>query len=222
MTTANEFTLRMAHLSYWCALVFLLILASLHFIKAEIDPSWNFISEYQVGKAGWMMSLAFASLALSCIFLCIALWPQLKNIVGIIGLLLLLISATGMIIAAIFKTDALNTSPELITEHGKLHQLGAMLDSIPFASILISFSLVRKYESWKRSKSIIIWATVAVWLGLLVFIGTMAALFPTDGKFGPAVLLGWQNRIMIITQCLWLAIIARQAVRINSIVSVPV
>jgi hypothetical protein len=34
--------------------------------------------------------------------------------------------------------------------------------------------------------------------------------FPADGKFGPNVLVGWQNRIMIVTQAIWLAIIERQ------------
>ena len=214
--SAATISYRFARLSLWCALAFLTLLAALHFIEPEIDPSWNFISEYQVGKFGWLMSLAFLSLALSCVFLVIALWSQQKNVVGKIGLLLLLVSAVGMIIAAVFPTDPINTSPESITAHGKLHQLGAMLDSIPFASVLISIGLIRRNESWKHSKTILLWSTILVWAGLFVFIGSMIALFPADGKFGPAVLLGWQNRIMIVTQCLWLAIVAWQSMKINS------
>src|SRR6187549_1462121 len=137
--------LNLADWSFWTSIAFIAILALLHFIKPEIDPSWNFISEYQVGRFGWLMQLAFLSLALSCIFLVVSLWKQV-NITGKIGLVMLMISATGMIIAAIFKTDPLNTSPELVTQSGKLHQLGAMLDQLPFATIFISISLFRKKE----------------------------------------------------------------------------
>ena len=41
------------------------LLAALHFIKPELDPSWHFISEYAIGDYGWMMVVAFLSLALS-------------------------------------------------------------------------------------------------------------------------------------------------------------
>jgi hypothetical protein len=205
----------MANLSYRLALTFLVLLAALHIIQSDVDPSWNFISEYQVGRFGWLMSAAFLAMALSCISLSVALW-QPSGVIGKIGLLLLLVSAAGMIMAAVFKTDPLNTSPEHVTSSGALHQMGAMLDSIPFASLLISLNLVRRHKAWKQSKSLLLWSTLAVWLGLIVFIVSMAILFPADGKFGPGVLLGWQNRIMIVTQCLWLAIVAREAVKINA------
>jgi hypothetical protein len=32
---------------------------SLHLIKPEFDPSWRLISEYEVGRFGWLMTLAF-------------------------------------------------------------------------------------------------------------------------------------------------------------------
>lgn len=194
--------------SYWTAIGFITILVLLHFIKQDIAPSWNFISEYEIGRFGWLMQIAFFSLALSCIFLVLALWKPL-NIVGKIGLIMLMISATGMIIAAICKTDALNTPPDLITQSGKLHQLGAMLDQIPFAAILITISIFRKKE-WKINKLLLIITLLLIWSGFIYFVGSIKAQFPADGKFGPNVLVGWQNRLMIVTQALWLAAIATQ------------
>jgi len=120
--------------SFITAAAFILILAILHLIKSDIEPSWNFISEYQVGRFGWLMSVAFLSLGLSCVFLSLDLWKDL-NLAGKIGLILLLLSAAGMFVAAIFKTDPLNTSPEFVSQSGKLHQLGAMLDQVPFAAL---------------------------------------------------------------------------------------
>ena len=206
--------------SFFSAIAFMIMLASLHVIKPELDPSWNFISEYEVGRIGWLMQLAFLSLALSCIFLVAGMW-QLLNIVGKIGLVMLLISAAGMIIAAIFKTDALNTEVALQTQSGKLHQLGAMLDQIPFAAILISISLFKKKE-WNINRPLLIIALVLVWFGFVYFVGSIKSQFPADGKFGPNVIVGWQNRIMIITQAAWLAVIAKQvSKKINSKTALP-
>ncbi len=200
-------TIKYAQLSFWSGLGFIALLALLHFVKPEIDPSWNFISEYQVGRLGWVMQLAFLTLSLSCIFLVAALWRQVK-MVGKIGLIMLSVAAVGMMIAAIFKTDPLNTAPEMITQSGRLHQLGASLDQVPFAAILITIALFRN-KKWKINRLLLIIALVVVWFGFVYFVGSVKSQFPADGKFGPKVLVGWQNRIMIITQSLWLTFIAR-------------
>ncbi len=54
-----------ARLSFAGAATFVVLLAALHFIKPELDPSWHFISEYAIGRYGWMMVLAFLSLAVT-------------------------------------------------------------------------------------------------------------------------------------------------------------
>lgn len=192
--------------SFRAGLGFIVLLFLLHFIKPEIDPSWNFISEYQIGRFGWLMQLAFIFLASSCLFMVIALWKPF-NIVGKIGLIMLLLSAIGMVIAAIFKTDPLNTAPELLTQSGKLHQLGAMLDQIPFAVVLITVALFRKKE-WQVNRLLQLILLLLVWFGFIYFVGSIKAQFPSDGKFGPSVLIGWQNRIMILTQALWLSVMS--------------
>src|SRR5689334_506317 len=117
----------------WFALAFMVIFISLHFIKPELDPSWNFISEYEVGRLGWLMQLAFIFLGLSCLLFAMGMWIEL-NILGKIGAVLLWVTAGGMFMGGIFRTDALNTSQEALTMSGTLHQFGAMLDQLPFAS----------------------------------------------------------------------------------------
>src|SRR5262245_48431294 len=42
--------------------VFLILLATLHFLEPEFDSSKRLISEYELGRYGWIMSLAFFSL----------------------------------------------------------------------------------------------------------------------------------------------------------------
>jgi hypothetical protein len=84
-----------ARLSFAGAATFVVLLAALHFIKPELDPSWHFISEYAIGDYGWIMVLAFLSLALSYVSLFVAIHWQLWTITGRIGLALLLVSALG-------------------------------------------------------------------------------------------------------------------------------
>ena len=197
--------------------MFLVILASLHFIKPGIDPSWNFISEYQVGAFGWLMSVAFFMLAMSCVFLIMALWRYLRNVAGMIGMLMLLLTAGGLLTAAFNPTDPINTRPELVTPEGELHQLGAMLDQVPFAAILLTIVLIRKYAYWKSRRKTLIGATLLVCVGLIVFIASMAIYMPADGVFGPHTPFGWPNRLMISVQAVWLMVVARIAYRDDTV-----
>ena len=194
--------------SFWCSLLFIVILAALHFIRPEIAPSWNFISEYERGPFGWLMHVAFFYLALSCIFLVLALWNQL-NMTGKTGLIMLTIASIGMILAALFKTDALNTPANLLTLSGRLHQTGAMLDQIPFAAILITIAFVNNRE-WQVNNHVLIISLLLVWFGFICFVGTIQEQLPANGQFGPNVTMGWQHRLMMITQAGWLAIIGQQ------------
>jgi hypothetical membrane protein len=88
--------------------LFLVLLATLLVLKPEIDPAWRFISEYAIGRHGWLMSIAFLSLAACCVATVIALWSQLR-VGGRIGAGFLLIGALGLTLAGIFTTDPITT-----------------------------------------------------------------------------------------------------------------
>ena len=60
------------------AILFLVLLAALLVLKPEIDPAWRFISEYSIGRHGWMMTLAFLAMAACCVATVIALWSQVR------------------------------------------------------------------------------------------------------------------------------------------------
>src|SRR5215204_13230 len=123
-----------ALLAFAGAATLVVLLAALHFIEGELDPSWHFISEYAIGDYGWMMVVAFLSLALSYVRLFVAIRLQLRTIVGHIGLALLLVSALGLTIAAIFTTDPITVSEDALTTEGTLHNLGGTLGmAMPFA-----------------------------------------------------------------------------------------
>ena len=51
------------------------LIVILHVLKPEYDPSWRMISEYSLGRHGWVMRLAFLTMAVALGATCLALWP---------------------------------------------------------------------------------------------------------------------------------------------------
>jgi hypothetical protein len=206
-----------ARLSFAGAATFAILLAALHFIKPELDPSWHFISEYAIGDYGWTMVLAFLSLAFSYVSLFSALRSQLQTIAGRIGLALLLVSALGLTIAAIFTTDPITVSENTVTTEGTLHNFGGTLGiAMPFAAVLVGWKLARN-PAWSSARRPLLWATglaLVVFLASFVSLGVMVS--QSGGEFGPDVLVGWPNRIEIVAYSVWLMVVARQAIRVRS------
>jgi hypothetical protein len=71
-----------AKLSFVTAGVFLVLLAAMHFLKPEFNPTWHMISEYEIGRYGWLMQAAFLGVALSCVTLAWAMYSQVRTIAG--------------------------------------------------------------------------------------------------------------------------------------------
>ena len=205
-----------ALLSFAGAATFVVLLAALHFIKPELDPSWHFISEYAIGDYGWIMVLAFLSLALSYVSLFVAIRSQLRTIAGRIGLALLLVSALGLTIAAIFTTDPITVSKDAVTTEGTIHNLGGTLGiAMPFAAALIGLKLARN-PGWSSAKRPLLWATGLALVAFVVsFFSLGVMLSQSGGEFGPDVLVGWPNRIEMLAYCVWLMTVAWQAVKLR-------
>ena len=205
-----------ASLSFTGTVSFMVLLTALHLIKPELDPSWRFISEYAIGENGWMMVLAFLSLAMSYITLFIALKLQLRTILGRIGLALLLVSAAGLIIAAIFTTDPITTSQDAMTSEGKLHSLGGTLGfAMPFAALLVSWSLARN-QAWSSARRSLLWSTGLALIGFLVSLFSLGfMLSQSNGIFGPDVPVGWPTRLEMLGYCVWLLTVASHAAQLT-------
>src|SRR5262245_19779154 len=112
-----------ARITFWAAALFLALLAVLHIVKPEYDPTWRMISEYEIGRFGWAMQLAFISLSIASVGAIAAVGSKAKSIMGYIGLVLLLVAATGMIIGGIFPSDPITTDPDALSASGEMHIL---------------------------------------------------------------------------------------------------
>ncbi len=205
-----------ARLSFAGAAMFVVLLAVLHLIKPELDPSWHFVSEYAIGDNGWMMVLAFLSLALSYVALFMALRRQVRTLAGRIGLALLLASAVGLTMGGVFVTDPISANHDARTVSGKLHSVGGTIGIvIPFAAALISWSLSRN-RAWALAREPLLWSAGLAVLGFLLSVVSLGVLLSqSDGSFGPDVLVGWPNRLEILAYTAWPMVVAWCALRLR-------
>lgn len=191
--------------------LFVLLLSSLHLLQPEFDPTWRFISEYALGDFGWMMHLAFGLLALAQISVAITIFPHIRTVTGYIGLVILGISAIGVIIAGIFVTDPITVSPDDATFSGSMHSIGAMLDYTPVAALLISLSLSR-LDVWRPMKRVLLTSSIIAIVAMLLFV----LQIPQDGQFGPGVLAGMFGRFLILANIAWLTIVGIHATKLGA------
>jgi hypothetical protein len=54
------------------------------------------------------------------------------------------------------------------------------------------------------------------WVSLLLMFASMFIMLgKTQGKFGPDVLIGWPNRLVVLSYCVWLMVTARRAIQLR-------
>jgi len=197
----SEISLSAAHLSIASGVATIALLVALHLLSPEFDPSWRMVSEYALGDYGWVLSLMFLTWALSCVMLFFAIKSQIHTIGGKIGLGFLLVSAVGTGMAAFFDISH--------SLHGLAFMIG--IPSLPIAAILISISLVRN-QDWASARRSLLWLANLPWVSIVLMVIMMfIGLSQSGGEFGPNVLIGWPNRLVVLAYCVWLMAAARGA-----------
>jgi hypothetical protein len=189
-----------ARLSVASAAATLVLLAALHLLSPEFDPSRRMVSEYALGNYSWVLGLMFLTWALSCASLFFAIKPYIQTVAGKIGLGFLIAAAVGMSMAAIFDVSH------------SLHGLAAMIGmpSLPIAAVLTSLSLVH-HPAWSPARRSLLLTANLTWISLvLMFAMVFIGLSQSGGEFGPHILAGWPNRFLIVAYCAWLITAAWQ------------
>ena len=162
---------------YWArtalaaVVVFFILLAALHFIEPEFDPSKRLISECELGRYGWVMSLAFFSLGVGVLATLLSTWDFSRIRRGLIGRWWFLAISVAFFGAGIFYPY---TPPNLASYiHGVCGVI--VIVTFPIAATLYSSALAHS-QAWTVSRRQLRWAVVLVWLGLLTFAGSTIVL----------------------------------------------
>ncbi len=206
-----------AILSIIFAASFLLILFLLHFLKPELDPSWRMISEYEIGRFGWMMRLAFFCWGASVLALAITLWPSLLSTSGTISRWWFILIVIALIGAGIFKTNPItDRTPNLVNT---IHTLcGAIVIlTFPIAATLAVSSLLHN-QLWAAHKTELVFSIVLVWVGLVAYFASVIRARVKDPRAGepggPIVYQGWPNRFMAVAYLVWIIILGATALQL--------
>ena len=182
--------------------VVLLLLAALHLLSPEFDPSVRAVSEYAKGRYGWVLCLMFAFWALSSWSLAVMVWPSVQTIGGRVGAGFLVAAGAGEAMASVFDINH--------PLHGLAGMIGVL--SLPIAAMWISLSLVRR-QPWSRAKNVILWTANLTWgsLALLVFL-LMAGYLRAGNRVtrDSFAFIGWANRLLVVAYCIWQMVVAAQ------------
>ena len=192
------------------ALLFILTLAVLHYLEPEFDPKWRMISEYEIGKYGYLMQGAFFAWAASVLSMAIVAWNFVGTAGGIIGWVLFIIIMLALVGAGYFKTNAITDNST--SRDNTIHTLcGAIVIlTFPIASTLVANALLRS-PFWAPYTLAVFNFTLLNWLGMIGFFGSILwsrKKDPSAGRVGPKVLLGWPNRIMVLLYNVWVIVLA--------------
>jgi hypothetical protein len=201
------------------SLTALVLLAALHAVSPEFDPSWRMVSEYALGRYSWLLSAMFLCWALSSWALVAALRPAAGSWIGKAGLALLAISGLGEAMAAYYDVTA-------ETMHGVAAALG--IPTLPIAALLIGVALDRAAGRGDEGRPAMRLMGHLTWISFLLVGGSMALFLstyaaaggdptagpPTSLPEGTVALNGWANRLLILCYCGWLAATARRLMKL--------
>lgn len=205
-----------ARISFATSVLTLVLLAALHLLSPEFDPSWRMVSEYANGGYGWVLSLMFVSWAVSSWALAFTIWSQAKTTAGKVGLGFLIAAGVGEAMASVFDINH------------SLHGLSALIGigSLPIAAMLLSMSLART-QVWSVARKALLWTANLSWISVLIMAGTFVILIVTFTQAGGEItsqvtelpagviaLVGWANRLLIVVYAIWAMTVARQAIKL--------
>src|SRR5258708_22656575 len=126
------------------------------------------MSEWGIGKYGWLMELAFFVSALSYFFLFATLKKEIRGKLGKISLTLLFICALGTVGVGIFTTNPY--PPDLRITKTLMHITSGTLAMVlyPIAIFMIAINISNRNETCAKYPTIL--KTIGI-LPLLAFIG---------------------------------------------------
>jgi hypothetical protein len=207
---------RAARLAIVAIVSYQILLIALIFVRPDLAPSWHTISEWAIGRYGWIMSGAFLISALSYAALFVMLKSQLHGSLGRMGLGILLICMIGATGVGIFTTDPMPLHFPLSTR-GTLHVIfgTSQLVLLPFAALLINLSLARNNEAWRPTRRVLLWTAGLPLFGFSSFaVYSAIFVFPLGpGAYGPGVNIGWPPRFAFLTYMLWVVTLGWQATK---------
>ena len=208
----------------WLALILtaatVLLPASLHVLSPEFDPSWRVVSEYALGRYGWVLSLMFLCWGLGTWALAATIRSQVATAAGRVGWWFLVVAGLGEALASAFDVTHM-------IGHGVAGALGVL--GFPVAAMLLSVSLGRS-EAWRGARRALLALANLSWISVVLLAGSLALMTaqfaranggrlpshaPKSLPPGVLGLDGWADRLIVLSNCAWVLAAAWQAIKLR-------
>src|SRR5712692_4176925 len=183
----------------------MLVISALHFAKPELNPRWHLLSEYALGRFGWMMSLAFILMGVSYLATAIGIFSSSSSVIAKVGVAILVAAGLAATAAAFLPMDPPALAPQMMTVTGRLHSIMGMIaiPGFPVAAILLTLAITRIFPAGQYNT--LLWlAAHATWISFIAMVGYLAIVMPRAGGFGPGVSVGVFNRIAVVADFVWI------------------
>ena len=198
----------------------LVLLALLHVVSPEFDPSWRMISEYANGRYGSILSLMFACWGTSEWALLVGIWGQKRKAIFKVGLVFLFVAGAGTAMATLFDINH------------PLHDVAGYLGifGLPVAAMLTT-SVLSRSPGWSVAKRPLLWLANLTWIAVALFAGSFVVLIlsfqlagikmdPSAGPtaHAPAGVIGYvglTDRLIVVVDYSWVATVAWRAIRLS-------
>jgi hypothetical protein len=210
------FSVIAARLGIGAAGLALVTLAALHPLRPDIHAGRTMISQYALGRYGWLMTLSFAGFALAsgCLFAALVAHPT--SILSRIGLFFLLAAAFGLVMAARFPMDPVSTPRARMSFAGKMHGI-SFLVGVPSQLLAVLLLFLALDGSASQATVPLGALTSLIWLSLLTTIVIMLMVGPgkAPDPNGPERFLGLPNRLFMVAYGAWLMVAAWPLARLS-------
>jgi hypothetical protein len=188
------------------------LVAVLHGVRADLVPHAHVLSEYALGPAGWLMTLAFFALAASFAALLVALWTSLRGWHGVLGRAALVIAAVGAAMGGLFPMDPIGTPPEQVSASAQLHNLAFMLGGpgTLAAITFVNLTLARQ-PAWRDARRMLLITSALAWLAMVTFFVAVSMLMG-DPQGGDRA-IGVCNRLLVLSWAVWVICLSIEQAR---------
>jgi hypothetical protein len=189
-----------ARLAVVAAIAYQLLLITLILVRPEIDPAHKPISEYAIGRLGWLAVLGFQISAAAYACLVVALRHTLRDRLGRIGIAVLSYCAVATVAVGLCVADPVTTPMTELSVVGRVHVVAgtSAFVFLPMAALMINISLSRTVACAGSRMPLIVTGLLPA-VGFVIFVVLVATVTPSEG---------WPPRLMFMTYAAWIIAVA--------------
>jgi hypothetical protein len=193
---------------------FLLILAALHFVRPDVNPVSEPMSNYAVGPYGFLLAAADIGICLAALALMFGLYlgiaPPGRSYAG---LFLLGVYGVSGLLAGIFPIDVGGGATTVGTIHNIVGNIAFF--GFPIAVILLSLGM-GKDERWRSfRRPALALSLVVVLTVILTIVGSNIGLFGVTQRLANVTALLWILLVGLRLRSMAQGTLARQASRVR-------